>query len=61
MIDPNSLTAADLATLLTRATGGKWPVSAEQIAADVAAGAPTNADGTLRLVTYCAWLIRARP
>jgi hypothetical protein len=26
--------------------------------ADVAAGAPLNADGTLNLVSYAAWLVR---
>jgi len=33
----------------------------EAIAADVAAGAPVNADGTINLVHYCAWLVREAP
>ncbi|HMN97415.1 MAG TPA: hypothetical protein PKC43_06335 [Phycisphaerales bacterium] len=40
--------------MLTRAGGVR--VSEAMIEADVADGAPTNADGTLHLVHYCAWL-----
>jgi hypothetical protein len=55
-LNPNSLTAADMARLLTRAGG--QPVRVETIQADLAAGAPANADGTLNLVHYAAWLVR---
>jgi hypothetical protein len=51
-----SLTPADLARLLTR-VGGQ-PVRGEAIQADRAAGAPANADGTINLVHYAAWLVR---
>ena len=33
-------------------------VGREVLEADVAAGAPTNADGTLNLVHYAAWLVK---
>jgi hypothetical protein len=51
-----SLTIADLAKLLTR-VGGQ-PVRLQMIEADLAAGAPVNADGTINLVHYAAWLVR---
>ena len=55
-LSPTSLTPADAARLLTRAGG--QPVSVEIIQADLAAGAPANADGTINLVHYAAWLLR---
>ena len=47
-LDPASLTPADAARLLH--------VEREWIEADIEAGAPTNADGTINLVHYAAWL-----
>lgn len=55
-VDPTRMAPADLAKLLSRLAGEKIP--ADRIAADVAAGAPTNGDGTLHLVHYAAWLAR---
>ena len=55
-LNPNSLTPADTARLLTRAGGP--PVRVETIQADLNAGAPANADGTINLVHYAAWLVR---
>jgi hypothetical protein len=55
-LNPNSLTPADTAQLLTRA-GGQL-VRVEAIQADLVAGAPANADGTINLVHYAAWLVR---
>jgi len=55
-LSPTSLTVGDTARLLTRA-GGE-PVSVEMIEADLAAGAPANADGTINLVHYAAWLVK---
>jgi hypothetical protein len=55
-LNPVSLTVADAAALLSRAAGG--PVTAAMLEADRAAGAPANADGTLNLVHYAAWLVR---
>lgn len=54
-MDPAHLTVEDAARLLA-ATG--QPVTLEMVAADVSAGAPTNADGTLNLVSYVAWLVK---
>ena len=55
-IDPNAISVADAATLLTKAGG--QTVSEMMLRADVAAGAPTNSDGTLNLVQYAAWMIK---
>lgn len=52
---PTALTVADAARLLS-AAGGR-PVTPEMLHADLAAGAPVNADGTINLVHYAAWLI----
>lgn len=57
-INPLALAISDAARLLSKA-GGR-AVSAEQIEADLAAGAPVNADGTINLVHYAAWLARER-
>jgi hypothetical protein len=40
--------------MLTRAGG--TPVTEADVAADVAAGAPANPDGTINLLHYSAWL-----
>ena len=55
-LNPTSLAVADAARLLTKAGG--QPVNPEMIQADLAAGAPSNADGTVNLVHYAAWLVR---
>jgi hypothetical protein len=55
-LNPSALTLANLARLLTK-VGGQ-PVAEDMIEADLAAGAPLNADGTINLVHYCAWLVR---
>ncbi len=55
-LNPTALPLADAARLLS-ALGGQ-AVTVEMLAADVAAGAPTNADGTLNLVNYAAWLVK---
>ena len=55
-LSPTSLTPADAARLLSKASG--QPVRLETIQADLAAGAPANADGTINLVHYAAWLVR---
>jgi hypothetical protein len=54
--DPQKLTPRDAALLLSRASGRL--VAEATIENDVAAGAPTNGDGTLNLVHYAAWLIQ---
>ncbi|MCC6492896.1 MAG: hypothetical protein IT424_07735 [Pirellulales bacterium] len=54
-LSPAALAVADAAKLLSPV--GSAPVTREMIEADVADGAPTNADGTLHLVLYAAWLV----
>jgi hypothetical protein len=55
-LNPAALTLADAARLLSGAGGQR--ISVEMLEADVTTGAPTNADGTLNLVTYAAWLVK---
>lgn len=55
-LNPSSLTVANAARLLTKAGG--QPVTVEMLQADLGAGAPTNADGSINLVHFTAWLVR---
>jgi hypothetical protein len=55
-LNPSALSLADAARLLAR-VGGQ-AVTVAMLQADVAAGAPTNADGTINLVHYAAWLLK---
>ena len=55
-IDPNRLTFAQAAKLLSAAA--KVQVPKAQIEKDIAAGAPTNNDETINLVHYAAWLLK---
>ena len=55
-VDPNRLSVEQAAKLLSAAAKGRVP--AEQIAADLAAGAPQNPDGTVNLMQYAAWLVK---
>ena len=55
-LSPTSLSVADAARLLAR-VGGQ-AVTVEMLQADLSAGAPANADGTINLVHYAAWLVR---
>jgi hypothetical protein len=54
--NPAALGVVDAARLLSAAGGQR--ITVEMIEADVAAGAPTNADGTINLVHYAAWLVK---
>ena len=54
-LDPAALPLADAARLLSAAGGQR--VTVEILEADVAAGAPTNPNGTIDLVRYAAWLV----
>lgn len=54
-LNPAAIAAEDLARLLSAAGG--TPIDANQIRADIDAGAPTNADGSINLVHYAAWLV----
>jgi len=55
-LNPMALTVVDLARLLSKAGG--QPVTVAMLQADLAAGAPSNPDGTINLVHYGAWLAR---
>ena len=55
-LNPKALSLVDAAKVLSKA-GGRG-VTEEMLQSHVAAGAPTNADGTLNLVHYAAWLVR---
>ncbi|MBU4271625.1 MAG: hypothetical protein KKE86_10740 [Planctomycetes bacterium] len=55
-LNPQALRLADLARVLS--ASGPSLVTVEMLQADVANGAPTNADGTLNLVHYAAWLVK---
>jgi hypothetical protein len=55
-LTPTALSLADAARLLSAVAG--QAVAAELLEADLAAGAPANADGTLNLVHFAAWLVR---
>ena len=57
-LNPKALTLADAARLLSAAGGQR--VDVEMLQSDVAAGAPSNPDGSLNLVHYAAWLVRER-
>jgi len=56
---PTAMPIADLARLLT--AGGGRAIAASMIEEDVGSGAPTNADGTMNLVHYAAWLAKESP
>lgn len=53
-LDPARLAPADVAAVLSKA-GGK--VTESQVRQDLAEGAPANADGTIHLIHYAAWLV----
>ncbi|MBL8879215.1 MAG: hypothetical protein JNG88_08855 [Phycisphaerales bacterium] len=55
-LDPKALPIAAAARMLSAAGGQR--VDVEMLEADIAAGAPVNADGTLNLVHYAAWLVQ---
>lgn len=55
-MNPMALSIEDAARLLSRAGDGS--VTVDMLRADVESGAPTNADGTVNLVHYAAWLVR---
>jgi hypothetical protein len=55
-LNPMAMPIPDAARLLG-AVGGQ-PVAEATIRSDVESGAPTNADGTLNLVHYAAWLVK---
>jgi hypothetical protein len=55
-MNPAALPVTAAANLLTKVSGRL--VSQDALQADIEAGAPTNADGTINLVHYAAWLVK---
>jgi hypothetical protein len=55
-IDPNRLSVEQAAKLLSAAA--KIRIPEQQIADDLASGAPQNTDGTISLVAYAAWMLK---
>ena len=57
-LNPSALTIEQVAQILS-AAGGR-PVSVAMVESDLDAGAPKNANGTINLVMYAAWLLKDR-
>ena len=55
-LNPQALSPEDVARILT-ASGWK-PVTVDMVQADIDDGAPLNADGTINLVHFAAWLVK---
>ena len=55
-LDPNSMTAKQAALLFSKLARRRIP--AEQVQADIDAGAPTDENGRLNVLTYAAWLLK---
>ncbi|MEZ6233422.1 MAG: hypothetical protein R3B68_04460 [Phycisphaerales bacterium] len=55
-MNPAALSVGDAVRVLARVGGGE--VTEAMLRADIEAGAPTNADGTINLVHYTAWLVK---
>jgi hypothetical protein len=54
-LDPTALPLEEVSRVLSKIS--VEPLTVEQLEEDLDAGAPTNADGTLNLVRYAAWLL----
>lgn len=55
-VNPLALSVEEMAKILS--AGGGRKVTAEQVQADINAGAPVGAGGRMNLVHYAAWLVR---
>jgi len=55
-LNPAALSIPDTARVLSRV--GSTLVTEAMLRADLDAGAPANADGTINLVHYTAWLVK---
>jgi len=58
-MNPVALSLADAARILSAA--GSQRMTIEMLQEDIAAGAPTNADGSINLLHYAAWLNMKEP
>lgn len=50
------VTKEDFVTAMRRS--GSRTITLERLEADIAAGAPVNADGTLDILKYVAWIVK---
>ncbi len=57
-LNPSALSVEQVAQVLS-AAGGR-PVTIAMVESDLVAGAPRNANGTINLVMYAAWLLKDR-
>jgi len=55
-LNPQGLRLEDLARVLS-AVGWK-PVTVEMLKEDIEDGAPVNADGTVNVIQYAAWIVQ---
>jgi hypothetical protein len=55
-LSPQAMPASTLAQILSKL--GSAPITEAMIRDDLACGAPQNADGTINVVHYVAWLAR---
>ena len=54
-MNPQALRLEDVARILS--ASGPQPVTVDMLQADIDDGAPTNADGTINLVHFAAWIV----
>ena len=57
-LNPSALSVDQVAQVLS--TAGGRPVTIAMVESDLVAGAPRNANGTINLVMYAAWLLKDR-
>ena len=55
-LNPTALSPADVVKMLTAI--GSRRATVDALRQDIDRGAPQNADGTLNLIHYAAWLVR---
>ena len=55
-LNPTALSPADIVKMLTAI--GSRRATVDALREDIDRGAPQNADGTLNLIHYAAWLVR---
>jgi hypothetical protein len=55
-VNPQSMKIGDAARMLSAIS--KFEITEDMLRSDVESGAPTNADGTINLVHYAAWLCK---
>ena len=55
-LNPQALSVEAVARILT--ASGRKPVTVEMVRDDIDDGAPVNADGTISLIVYAAWIVR---